>query len=202
MFSRVKYSFEDVMAPPLPDINAALSSDGPIRREQVTSWIDTVEDSDLQNLSKLYRLTGEGYYRIQPELGMGPTCALIQRYLIGCVRDGVTGSDEIQERYEAAQSLHVWFRQLAGVEDTLPIVKAAAEGIKKLYLQGDEDVRTAIETGFLEHAMETAALRPYFEDWASDQRLKGAWKRALEWGNAHPDYMAKMFQRLQSTDQE
>ena len=188
-------------APPL-DIDAALSSDGPIRGEQATSWINAVEDSDLQTLSKLYRLTGEGYYRIQPELGMGPTCALIQRYLIGCVRDGVTDSDEIQERYEAAESLHVLFRQLAGVEGTFPVLKAAAEGIKNLYLQSDEDVRTAIETGFLEHAMETAALRPYFEDWASDQRLKAAWSRAMEWGKAHPDDMAQMFQRLQRTDQK
>lgn len=186
----------------LPDIIAALSSDGPIRKEQVTSWIDTVNDSDLQTLSKLYRLTGEGYYRIQPELGMVPTCALAQRYLIGCVRDGVTDDAEIQERYEAAESLHVWFRHLAGVEGTLPVLKSAAEGVKNLYLQSDEDVRTAIETGFLEHVTETAALRPYFEDWASDPRLKAAWKRALEWGDAHPDYMAKMFQRLQKPSQE
>ena len=87
MFNRIKYGFEETMPSSLPDIIAALSSDGPIRKEQVTSWIDAVNDSDLQTLSKLYRVTGEGYYRIQPELGMAPTCALVQRYLIGCVRE-------------------------------------------------------------------------------------------------------------------
>src|SRR5258706_11780081 len=141
--------------------------------------------------------TTEGYYRIQPELGRGPTCTLIQRYLLGCIRDGVTDNDEIQERYEAAATLHVWFRHLAEMDGTHEVLKAAANGLMKLYLEGVEEVRMAIETGFLEHALETAALRPYFEQWGSDPRLEPAWKRALEWGEAHPDYMAGLFQRLQ-----
>ena len=93
--------------------------------------------------SKLYRLTGEGYYRMEPELGMGPTRALIQRHLLGCVREGITDSDEIQDRYEAVESLHLWFCHLAGIDRTSTILAAAAEGIKKLYLESGEDVRTA-----------------------------------------------------------
>jgi len=185
------------MTGPRPDIDTVLSGDEPIPREQVLSWIEAAADSDLQTLSKLYRLTNEGYYRIQPELGRGPTCTLIQRYLLGCIRDGVTDNDEIQERYEAAATLHVWFRHLAEMDGTHEVLKAAAIGLMKLYLKGGEEVRMAIETGFLEHALETAALRPYFEQWGSDPRLEPAWKRALEWGEAHPDYMAGLFQRLQ-----
>ena len=37
-------------------------------------------------------------------------------------------------------------------------------------------------TAFIEHAVETAALRPYFEKWSSDPRLEPVWKRALAWG--------------------
>ena len=184
------------------DINNALSSDGPISRKSVLSWIDAAADSDLSTLSKLYRLTGEGYYRIQPELGRGPTCALIQRYLLGCVREGVTDNDEIQERYEAAGTLHVWFRHLAGMDGTSEVLTAAANGLMKLYLESGEEVRVAIETGFLEHALETAALRPYFEKWGSDPRLEPAWRRALNWGDAHPDYMAGLLQRLQRKSKE
>ncbi len=187
------------------EINAALSGDGPIPRARVLAWIDAVADSDLSTLSKLYRLTGEGYYRIQPELGREPTCALIQRYLLGCIRDGVTENDEIQERYEAAETLHVWFRHLAamdGTTGTSVVLTAAANGLMKLYLESGEDIRVAIETGFLEHALETAALRPYFEQWGSDPRLEPAWKRALEWGDAHPDYMAGLFQRVQGKIKE
>jgi hypothetical protein len=184
------------------DINSALSSDGPIARESVLSWIADTADSDLPTLSKLYRLTGEGYSRIQPELGGEPTCALIQKYLVGCIRDGVTDNEEIQEQYEAAESLHVWFRHLVGMEGTAAVLSRAANAIMNLYLESGEDVRDAIETGFLEHALETAALRPYFEQWASDPRLQLAWSRASEWGSAHPDYMSGLFQQLQRKAKE
>src|SRR5215469_3450124 len=112
-----------------------------ISRERVLAWIDATADSDLLALSKLYRLTGEGYYRIQPELGREPTCALIQRYLLGCIREGVTDNEEIEERYKAAESLHVWFRHLLGLEDTSIVLAAAANAVTNLYLEGDEDVR-------------------------------------------------------------
>jgi hypothetical protein len=77
------------------------------------------------------------------------------------------------------------------------VLTTAADGLKKLYLESGDDVRTAIETGFLEHALETAALRPYFEKWGSDPRVEPAWKRALEWDEAHPDYAAGLLHRLQ-----
>src|SRR5258708_37176832 len=141
-----------------PDIDTVLSGDEPIPREQVLSWIEAAADSDLQTLSKLYRLTDEGYYRIHPELGRGPTCALIQRYLLCCIRDGVTDNDEIQERYEAAATLHVWFRHLAGMGGTHDVLQAAAIGVMKLYLECGQEVRMGIETGFLAHAPEAAAL--------------------------------------------
>jgi hypothetical protein len=184
------------------DINTALSSDGPIPRESVLSWINAAADSDLCTLSKLYRLTGEGYHRIQPELDTEPTCALIQKYLLGCIRDGVTDDEEILGRYEAAESLHVWFRHLLGMEGTSAVLSRTASAIMKLYLESGTEVRDAIETGFLEHVLETAALRQYFEDWASNPQLQAAWNRALEWGKAHPDYMSGLFQRLRSKEKE
>jgi len=184
------------------DITAALSSDGPISKESVLSWIDAAADSDPSTLSKLYRLTGEGYFRIQPELGREPTCALIQRYLLGCIRDGVTEDEEIEERYEAAGSLHAWFRHLLGTEGTSAVLSRAASAIMNLYLESGLEVRDAIETGFLEHALETAALRPYFEHWASDPRLQLAWNRALEWGKAHPDYVSGLFQKKKKKKKE
>lgn len=184
------------------DINAAISSDGPIPKETVLGWIDAVADSELSTLSKLYRLTNEAYYRIQPELGMESTCGLIQRYLLGCIHEGATDNEDIEERYEAAMSLHVWFRHLLVIEGASTILAGAADAVTKLYLDSEQDVRDAIETGFLEHALETSALRPYFEHWGSDSRLQEAWNRALEWGKVHPDYMAGMFKPLQQTDKE
>ena len=190
------------MTGPANDIDKALFGDGPIPGRQILAWINSAPDSDLLTLSKLYRLTNEGYYRIQPELGRGPTCALIQRYLLGCIRDGVADNDEIQERWEAAQTLHVWFRHLGGMDGTSEVLIAVANAVTSLYLESGEDVRDAIETGFLEHAFETAPLRPYFSHWASDSRLQPPWNRALEWGEAHPGYTAGLFQGLRTEAKE
>src|ERR1700675_50606 len=125
------------------EIIAALSDSGPIPKERVLSWIDAAADSDLSTLSKLYRLTGEAYYRIDPELGRESTCTVIQRYLLGCIRDGVTKNEVIQERYEAAMSLLVWFRQLAGMDGISALLTRVAGGVTNLYLDSGEDVRAA-----------------------------------------------------------
>jgi hypothetical protein len=183
------------------EIGAALSGNGPIAREKVISWIEA-EDSDLSTLSKLYRLTEEAYYRIEPELGAEPTCRVIQTYLLGCIREGVTGNEQIQERYEAAMSLHVWFRHMAGMDGTAAFLTRAAAAVTNLYLESETDVCDAIETGFLEHALETASLRQYFKDWAADPRLQPAWNRALAWGEAHPDYMAGLLEQIPQKEKD
>ena len=176
------------------EIDAALLGEAPIPRERVLCWIEAAPD--LSTLAKLYRLTDEGYYRIQPDLGRDASCALIQRYLLQCIREGVSDNDEIQERYEAAQSLHVWFLHLLEMKDTSAVLKTAADAVTELFLASGEDVRTAIQTGFLEHVLETATLRPYFEHWSRDSNLKEAWERALEWGKAHPGYTWGLLQQL------
>ena len=169
------------------DIDAALATDGTIPREDVLRWIDGADD--LETLSKLYRLTDSGYYRIQPDLGQKATCALIQRYLLECIRQNVEDSDEIQSRFEACHTLHMWLRHLVETGNMAEIIRSAARAITEVYLMSGEDVRYTIETGFLEHALESEALRPYFEHWARDERLKGAWGPSLAWGEAHTDYM-------------
>lgn len=100
-------------------------------------------------------------------------------------------------------SLHLWLRHLIEIAGTSAIVTGTAEAVTKLFLESEEAIRYTIETGFLEHALESAALRPYFEHWATDPRLQSAWHPALEWGEAHPDYMWNLTQgRLTRTDNE
>ena len=189
------------------EIERALANDGPIPREHVLSWIESA--ADLSTLSKLYRLTGEGYYRIQPELGAEVTCALIQRYLLQCMRENVQTHDEeeneedhIESRFEAAQLLHAWFLQIFQMKKHDQILKEAARAITDLYVTGDEAIRNCVETGFLEHVLETEGLRPYFEHWSRDERLQDSWKHALAWGKAHPDMMARMFEDLRKLKSE
>jgi len=175
-------------------IDDALVSEQGIPRQDVLSWIDRAHD--LRTLSKLYRLTRERYYQIQPELGKEATCGLIQRYLLECIRENVNDDERIENRWAAAQSLHIWFCHLLENDDTSEILKRASDAITDLFLASGEDIRNAIETGFLEHALETEALRPYFEHWAADSRLSEAWNRALEWGKAHPNFTWALLQQI------
>ncbi len=98
------------------------------------------------------------------------------------------GDEQVQDRWEAAATFHLWLRHFLGLENTSDLVAKAAGAITDLFLSNGEDVRIAIEQGFLEHALETSALRPYFEHWSSVPQLRDAWTRALEWGKAHPDF--------------
>lgn len=177
------------------EIESALAGNGPISRDDVIRWIDSAKD-DLPTLAKLYDLTGDHYYRIQPELGRDAECGVILKYFLECIRQGIQDSEEIEGRWEAAQSLLGWFFHLLDLGNNSDILRLAAGSLKELFLTSDGEVQLAIEQGFLEHCLETAALRPYFEDWSTDARLRPAWERAMEWAQDHPDFMRGMFQRL------
>ena len=179
-------------------LNEALLSDERIPREQVILWINDAQG--LSTLSKLYRLTREGCYRIHPDLGSEVTCTLIQRYLLECIRQNITEDDEIEDRWEAAATLHQWFCHLAEMEDTSAILKKASHALTELFLVSGQDIQMAIEQGFLEHALEMAALRPYFEHWSSNARLRAAWERALAWGEAHPGYTWRLLTQRHRSD--
>jgi hypothetical protein len=88
------------------------------------------------------------------------------------------------------------------MKDTADVLNRAAHAVTELFLASGEDVRVAIEQGFLEHALETVALQPYFEFWARGGRLRSAWNRALKWGQAHPNYTWEMLQRIRKTKEE
>jgi hypothetical protein len=78
-------------------------------------------------------------------------------------------------------------------EDTTLVLRSAAAAITKSYLEGDGDVKVAIETGVLEHVLEDEELRPFFSSWAEDDRLREAWHAALAWGEAHPGFTRSLF---------
>ena len=176
------------------EIDAAISSQAAISRDTVAIWIEA--KADLRTLAKIFRVTGEGYYRIKPELGEELECAAVQNYLLECIRQDVRDDDDIESRYEAAATLHGWLRQLLESGDCDDIIKGVARAITEMYLLSAEDIRDAIETGFLEHALESAGLRPFVEHWSADSHLREAWDRALEWGKAHPDSSWNQLQEL------
>lgn len=157
-------------------ITSALESVDPIPRERVRQWIRLARGVEADAL--LYRLTAEAWRRIEPPLESEETCAFIQRYLLSCIRDDPRG-DAALTRYQAAGERERWFDHLAEMRETADTLRGIAAAVTDFYLSGDAEVRKAIETGFLEHVLEQASLRPWFAHWAHDQRLQKAWQDAL-----------------------
>jgi|SRR5690348_7336283 hypothetical protein len=174
-------------------IRAAADSNGPISREQVRKWIRDARD--VQTLALLYSLTDKAWHRIDPVLETDETCHLICRYFLDCIRENPQGGIALG-RYDAARELEGWIDHLSNMEGTEEILGGVTAAVTELFLSADDDVRRAIETGFLEHVFEQSKLRPLFEHWAGDERLKDAWQRALEWGEAHPDAVKGFRERL------
>ena len=174
------------MKDPSSEVDAALSSHQPIARENFIRWSESA--SDLVTLSKLHYLVNTAYDRIQPELGLNVACALVLRYFLECIRANVQHSWMVTSRFGATRSLLDWFYNLAETgEDQSPILTQAAAAITEFYLASNHEVQDAIETELLEHVLEVVSLRHYFENWSADSRLRDAWRRALQWGEAHPN---------------
>jgi hypothetical protein len=177
----------------------ALGSDGPIPRQRVRGWIH--HSANVQADALLYKLTREAWSRIEPHLETAETCMLIERYLLGCIRENPQ-DDVALTRYEAAGELEAWFDQLAHMKDTREILQSAVDAVTTLFLVGDDDVRRAIETGFLEHLFEQTPMRPLFSHWAHDERLQEAWRLALAWGKAHPNFTKSLRAELRAASSD
>jgi hypothetical protein len=176
-------------------IQAAIESDKPIDRKRVRVWIHDAKD--LKTVALLYRLSRDAWNRIEPNLERDETCRLICRYYLLCIRENPQDDTGLQ-RYEAAGELESWIDHLTNTVDARGILQEVAADVTKAYLEGDTDVRMAIETGFLEHVLEQAKLRYLFAHWAEDERLKESWQHALAWGEAHPDYMKAIREQLRA----
>jgi len=178
-------------------IDAALQSDDSIPRETVREWIRTAQT--VESLACLYRLTNEAWNRIQPRLDPDETRFLIRRYLLLCIRMDPQHSIALP-RYEAAAVLESWFDHLASMAGARKTLQEVTTAVTDFFLSGDEQIRLAIETGFLEHVLEQPSLRPFFSHWAQDKRLQGAWQRSLAWGEAHPNQMKRLREQLLSLE--
>jgi hypothetical protein len=176
-------------------IQAAIESDEPIERERVRDWIR--DATDLKTVALLYRLSYEAWNRIKPNLEKDETCQLICRYLLLCIRENPQ-EGTVLPRFEAAGELESWFDHLSNTEGAQENLREVAAAVTTLYLESDTDVRLVIETGFLEHVLEQAKLRPLFSHWADDERLREGWQQALAWGEAHPDYMRGIREQLRA----
>src|SRR3954468_6445208 len=96
-------------------------------------------------------------------------------HLLRCIRDDPQDG-ETPTRYEAAHELEVCFDDIAKRSDAEGMLTEIAAAVTQLFLAGDESVRRAVETGFLEHVCEQQHFRRFFAHWEADDRLREAWQ--------------------------
>jgi len=109
-------------------------------------------------------------------------------YLLECIvlqTDSGSDDDSIHSSFEAAHELVEWFNWIVLRDDNPTPMKQRVDCIAAVFTNGDNSVRNCIETGFLEHLLETPNNRQYFSHWQDDVILAESYAEALRWGEAH-----------------
>jgi hypothetical protein len=165
------------------EIAEAYASDAVIPAERIADWI---EGGDLEAWGLLYTLTRDAHDRIQPPLGVDATCTFLLNYYLRCIVENPEPADDLHSRFEAAWEMVPWLDHLWGLRpETDRVIPFLVRRVTETYLEGDPDIRNAIETGFLEHAFERPEFVPLFDAWRTDPDLRQAYEECLEWGLAH-----------------
>jgi hypothetical protein len=164
------------------EVLQALGSDGNILRSDVLRWMS---DRDLETRALVYELTRNAWSRITPELSMNEQCSFMGEYLLECIAANRQNEDHIHSGFEAAWELAAWLKHLQPIKAAEPVIRKVVRDLENLYRSADEKTQNRIETGAVEHMIESRPLRKYFSHWRDDPELKAAYEACLAWGEAH-----------------
>jgi hypothetical protein len=143
---------------------------------------------DREEQAEAYNCLAAHAQRIQPDMEFWITAPFVGRFLLDCIADPSTSAaldSPVPSNYEAARDLVSVLRDWIAPAGDKTILADLLDRIDRTFLDGDERVRACIETGFLEHALESPELRPLFAHWADHAELREAHSFAMEWGRAH-----------------
>jgi len=165
------------------EVDAALSGAGTISRAAYERWIL----GDLRTRARVYALTASHWSRIHPEPAGVEHCRFMASYLIECLVQDPQGDEHLHSGFQAAHEIAAWCKHLVKTADGRAMLSEVAARLADAYKTADPATRNRIETGALEHALESRAVRPFFDAWATDPILREAHEHALAWGIAHTD---------------
>jgi hypothetical protein len=166
-----------------PEVESALSGTGTIPRAIYERWIR----GDLRTRARVYALTASQWSRIHPEPAEAEHCRFMADYLLECLLQNPEGDDFLHRGFEAASEMAAWLKHLAKIPDGNVVLTDVASRLAVAYTAADSTTRNRIETGTLEHALESPAVRRFFDSWATDPILRDAYEHALVWGVAHTE---------------
>jgi len=165
------------------EVEVALSGTDPIPRAEYERWIR----GDLRTRARVYALTASHWSRIHPEPFPAEHCRFMADYLIECLLRDEQGDDFVHSGFEAGHEIAAWLKYLVKTSDGRAVLTEVAARLADSYKAADPTTRNRIETGALEHALESRAVRPFFDEWGADPILRDAHEHALAWGMAHTE---------------
>ena len=165
------------------EVEVALSGTGTIPRADYERW----SRGDLSTRARVYALTVSHWSRIEPEPSFLGHCRFMADYLIECLLQNPEGDNFLHSGFDATHEIAAWLKHLAKTPDRKVILTEVAGRLAVAYKAADPTTRNRIETGALEHALESRAVRPFFDSWGTDPILRDAHEHALAWGLAHPE---------------
>ena len=165
------------------EVEVALSGSGTIPRADYQRWIR----GNLRTRARVYALTASHWSRIHPEPSGAQHCQFMADYLIECLLQNPEVDDFLHSGFEAAYEIAAWLKHLAKTPDGRTVLAEVAGRLAVACKAADSTTRNRIETGVLEHALESQAVRPFFDSWGTDPILRDAHEHALAWGIAHTE---------------
>lgn len=126
--------------------------------------------------------------RIRPALDDDWLYDSMSLYFLDCMalqKDSDADDDSIHSPFEAAHELVDWFNWIAVCDNDAKTIQKRVFQIATVFKNGNDRLQNCIETGFLEHVLETPRNRPYFSHWKDDEILAESYNEAIRWGKAH-----------------
>jgi hypothetical protein len=159
------------------DIFSFAEGGDPIPHDKFAAWS---RDSDLEVQGALYSFLSEAsfYTRIVPPLSTGDYQEFALHYWERCMRENPDG-EWADTRYGAARALTAFIKNLWETEENGELLKEIKIWLERMYREGDEDMRTCLETGTLEHLFVNPEIAAFFADWLDDPLLGEAFNQAL-----------------------
>jgi len=151
---------------------------------QRLQWSDLVrwmQSDEIETLGAVFMLLHEHADRIETMPPMDMAINFCSHYFRRCLVENPSG-DYADSRYTAAYTLESWYKALRR-DRRVPrkFLRQVREMLREVYEQGDEDIRTCIVHGALEHLFEAPEIVKEFADWKQNPSLRKAYGEALEW---------------------
>jgi hypothetical protein len=145
--------------------------------DQLREWM---RSDDIEVLGFLFAMIDDARFHIEPPIDVREYCDFVKRYSARCFRENPDG-EWADNRYSAGWNIVgvfcvLWDKQVP--RDVLTDLKI---WLADLYREGNQDLRTCLETASLEHMFERQAIREFFLDWKNDPLLNQAYESALLW---------------------